>query len=177
MKEGLVIELQYMEGDEYYILIANKVHSHGSNDYFHTVNATRAFSTSHKDSLEFANEYLTMLELELAEDELIEDLFINPFVYFGERVDARQLPEEHPYINSFLLFFPNMYGDADGTTFQMFEIEGVEDLAYQIEEELKMRVGMVIENVIIFRCMDIELVQQIPSDFDEVELQREFTGE
>lgn len=177
MKEGLAMELQGMEEDEYYLLIANKTHSHGSNDYFHTVNAVRAFSTSNKDSLEFANEYLAMMELELAEDELIEDLFINQFVYFGQRLDARQLPEEHPYINSYLLFFPNTYNEDDSTSFQMFECEGVEEVEYQIEDELRMRVGLVIENVIIFRYLDVELIQQIPGEFDEIELQKEFVGE
>jgi len=177
MKEGLAIELQYMEEDEFYLLVTNKIDSHGSNNFFFTVNATRAFSTSHKDSLEFANEYLAMMELELAEDDLIEDLFINQFVYFGERLDARKLPEEHPYVNSYLLFFPDMYDDANSTKFQMFECDGVEEVAFQIEEELKMRTGLSIENVIIFRCLDIELVQQIPTEFDEVEIKREFMGE
>jgi len=177
MREGLAIELQYMEEGEYYLLITNKIDSHGSNDFFHTVNATRAFSTGHKDSLEFANEYLAMMELELAEDDLVEDIFINQFVYFGEVLDARQLPEAHPYVDSYLLFFPDMYNEDSTTAFQMFECDGVEEVAFQIEEELKMRTGLSIENVIIFRFLDIDLVQQIPSEFDETEFQREFVGE
>jgi hypothetical protein len=59
----------------------------------------------------------------------------------------------------------------------MFECDGVEEVAFQIEDELTMRTGLSIENVIIFRYLDIELVQQIPSEFDETELQREFVGE
>lgn len=177
MKDGLAIELSFMEEGEYYIIVTNRVKSHGENGFFHTVNVTRAFDAGNKDAVEFANEYLAMLELEISEDELIEDLIVNPFVYFGERLDTRKLPEEHPYINSYLLFFPNMYGSGDDTIFQMFECGSVEEAAFQIEEELKMRQGLSIEGVIMFRCLDVELVQQIPSEFDEEELRREFAGE
>jgi hypothetical protein len=177
MSGGLALELQQMVVDEYYILITNKIDGHGSNNFFYTVNATRAFSTDNKDSLEFANEYLAMMELEIADDEAIDDIYINQAVYFGERLDSWQLPESHPYVDSYLLFFPNIYGTADGTSFQMFECDGVEDVAFQIESELEMREGITIEEVIIFRCVDVELVQQIPSEFDEAELRREFVGE
>lgn len=158
-------------GQRYYI-IANIIHMYDE-DYYE-VNGVRII---HKDfdAIEWVNGYLEGLEWEMLEEESMDQLIVNPRVWMADILDPVELPNEHPYIETFLLFIPLDAGSQ--TAFQMFECKGVEGLASRIEKELQYRVSLDIEAVILMRAVEIDLVLKIPSTVDEDEFERELVGE
>ena len=172
-----VLELEEMELDKFYYLIVNCIDSTDEFDgsYSYVVNGCKAFvSKKEEDTLELANEYIAMLEDELLETASECCSVINPYAYYGLRIDASRLPaREHEYITNYLVFIPNIHADV----FTMFTCKSLIEVARYIESELQQNQGLNIEDVIIFQYMIIDLIKQIPLDFDRQAVEMDFTGE
>lgn len=158
-------------GHRYYVM-ANIIHMY--DEHYCEVNGVRVVPVDF-DALEWVNGYLESLEWEMLEEESMDQLIVNPRVWMADVLDPVELPDEHPYVETYLLFIP--FDVSSATTFQMFECKGVEALAERIEKELALRVSLDIEAVILMRVVEIDLVLKVPSSTDENELERELTGE
>lgn len=173
-----VVDLIEMKEGKFYFVVVNCADSTDEFDgvYTYTVNACKAFDNTDADSLELANEYIAMLEDELMETEEDSVPAINPFVYYGMRISAQQLPaKENEFIRDYLVFIPN----TDWETLTMLPCKGLADVVGTIEKEMKYKQGLEIDDVVIFHSMAVDLIQQIPMDFDQqaTEMDFELDGE
>jgi hypothetical protein len=167
-----------MEEGKFYFLVVNCIDSADEFDgvYTYTVNACKAFASSDSDALELANEYIAMLEDELMETEEDSASPVNPYVYYGMRISSTQLPaRENEYVRDYLVFIPN----SDWETLTMLPCKGLADVASTVEKEMKYKQGLEIDDVFIFHHMAVELIKQIPMEFDQqaTEMDFELDGE
>jgi hypothetical protein len=172
---GVVLDLNEMEEDEFYYLVVNCADSIDEYDDSHSfiVNACKAFVSSHKDALDLANEYLAMMEDELMETEAGLSP-INPFVYYGRSINTKRLPgKESEYVKEYLVLVPN----TDWETYTMLPCKGLDGVAYCVEKIMKEKQGLDIDDVVIFHCSDVDLIQQIPHDFDTQAVEMDFVSE
>jgi hypothetical protein len=166
-----ITELEYTEAGSLYYIVVNVMAATG--EFVCDVNGVRAILLC-ENAIEWVNEYLEQMEWDILEEEVVDNPVIQPRVYMAEILDPAHLPNDHSKDSVYLLFIPTHDTNA---SFKMTQCTGIDEVAYVIEQELFRHKSLDIENVILTKATEVELVMAIPSSFEQGEYQQELTGE